>query len=127
MIAYCDGGYRNDGKSVSNNTGYGSFLVTEETDPEHYITWQDFNLPQANTNNEAEYWSLIYLLNYLKSMSFDNVTIYSDSQLLVNHVNGNWNINYAHLMVLWNMVKSFKLHFKIEWKPRKEIFDILGH
>ena len=45
------------------------------------------------TNNEAEYLSLIYLLEKLIENQVSSITIYGDSKLVVNQVNGKWKAN----------------------------------
>lgn len=42
------------------------------------------------TNNEAEYSSLLYLVQRLNENGIQNVSIYGDSQLVVNQINGSW-------------------------------------
>jgi ribonuclease HI len=42
------------------------------------------------TNNEAEYNSLLYLVDLLNEKGIQKVNIYGDSQLVVNQVNGVW-------------------------------------
>jgi len=42
------------------------------------------------TNNEAEYNSLLYLVQRLNEYGVQNVKIYGDSQLVVNQINGTW-------------------------------------
>lgn len=62
------------------------------------------------TNNEAEYKSLI---RALQENSQANVTIFMDSKLIVNQVNGLWKINYPHLQKLNNTVKSLNKKFTL--------------
>lgn len=45
------------------------------------------------TNNEAEYLSLLHLLENLIDIKAASVIIYGDSQLVVNQVNGTWKAN----------------------------------
>lgn len=127
MICYTDGGYRNDGNKESNGSGYGSCLL--ETENGEQIQFETFDLPYIHSNNEAEYMSLIHLLNILRTTFpfASDIIIYSDSQLLVNQVNNRWKINYKKLQDLKNIVDSFKIKFTLEWKPREEIYLRLGH
>jgi ribonuclease HI len=48
--------------------------------------------PDFHSNNFAEYKGLLNLLEYLYTHSIRNVIIYSDSELVVNQVNQNWQI-----------------------------------
>ena len=72
------------------------------------------------TNNEMEYLALLYALDYVKNRhSNENVTIYSDSKLIVNQINGDWRITTAHLQPLYNKcIKRMTDNIKIKWVRR---------
>jgi ribonuclease HI len=70
---------------------YDSALPDQEFSGSKYLG------PERHTNNYAEYQGLILLLEYLYRNSIRNVIIYSDSELVVNQVNGNWVINKEDL------------------------------
>ena len=74
-------------------------------------------------NNEAEYKALIAGLRLAKEMGLEQVKIYSDSQLIVNQVNGDYQAkgeNMAvYLKIAREQLKGFKW-FKIEQLPRVE-------
>jgi ribonuclease HI len=62
------------------------------------LIWNSVYLgPELHTNNYAEYMGLVYLLEYLSYQNIENVTIYSDSMLVVNQVNQRWKINQEAL------------------------------
>ena len=51
------------------------------------------------TNNELEYLALLYALAYINNNYKNrNVTIYSDSLLVVNQINQKWRITTEHLL-----------------------------
>jgi len=52
------------------------------------------------TNNELEYLALIYAIEYIRTNQLTNVTIYSDSKLIVNQVNGKWRVTTEALTKL---------------------------
>lgn len=52
---------------------------------------------QFHTNNYAEYMGLNLLLEHLYTHNIRNVTIYSDSELVVNQTMGRWDINNKDL------------------------------
>ena len=52
-----------------------------------------FLLPGKHTNNYAEYMGLLYLTEYLEDNDYEEVTIYSDSKLVINHVLQQWKCN----------------------------------
>ena len=125
MVCYVDSGYRNDGSSNSNSSGYGSFIIYDDFDNKKELS--RFKLPEASSNNEAEYLGLIKLLIYLDLYEYPEATIYMDSQLVVNQVNNKWKINYKNLYDLYHIVKSFNVKFELKWIPREQIVDQLGH
>lgn len=44
------------------------------------------------TNNQAEYLALLEAIKELKEMKYDNIKIFSDSELLVQQLNGKYKI-----------------------------------
>jgi ribonuclease HI len=62
------------------------------------------------TNNEAEYEALIEALQVIRDEQIMKVQINSDSNLMVNQVNGNWKCKDHKLSQL-----CFKAQKRIEW------------
>ncbi len=64
------------------------------------------------TNNVAEYRGLIRGLEYLVRMGAKEVTIYSDSQLVVKQIKGEYKVKSSHLKSLhqqaMNLLKKFE-------------------
>lgn len=63
------------------------------------------------TNNEAEYWGVIEALGWLKAnltnwSNLTNLAFFSDSQLVVNQLNGLWKIKEPRLRELLLMVRE---------------------
>jgi ribonuclease HI len=124
-----------DGGSRGNpGEGYGSFTYKGLV-----VRWQTGILyPGKTTNNQAEYMTLIA---GLRSILFDcqalglssrevSVEVRSDSQLVVNQVNGRWKIKNAELRKL--QIDATKLlgqfaKWELGWHPRSESVRILGH
>jgi ribonuclease HI len=124
MICYVDGGYDN----VRKRNGYGSFAIFDDQD--NQISLVRFKIPEANSNNEAEYISLITLLTWLEVNDMANQTdviiIMTDSRLMVNQISGEWDIRADNLKPLLERVKlSDKM--VLRWTPRKNIVKVLGH
>ena len=72
------------------------------------------------TNNELEYLALLYALSYIRNnYRSKNITIYSDSLLVVNQINQKWRITTEHLLPLYEKCKR-KLtdKIKIVWVRR---------
>ncbi|MCW4030837.1 MAG: ribonuclease HI family protein, partial [Candidatus Bathyarchaeota archaeon] len=54
----------------------------------------------VGTNNEAEYKALISALRKAKELA-EEIEIYSDSNLIVNQMNGHWRIKHPNMKPLW--------------------------
>ena len=72
------------------------------------------------TNNELEYLAVLYALDYINNRhKKDNVTIYSDSKLIVNQINGEWRITTTNLQPLYEKcIKRMTDKIKIKWVRR---------
>ena len=60
------------------------------------------------TNNIAEYTAMIYALQEALILKSDNVTIYTDSELVFNQVTGNYKVKDAKLLLLFDQVRHLK-------------------
>ena len=64
------------------------------------------------TNNESEYEALIAGLNLGHQMGAENIQVFSDSQLIINHVQGEYQAKYdsmiQYLAVTQRLIKKFK-------------------
>ena len=65
----------------------------------------------SRTNNEAEYEALIAALLICSMSDFDNPIIYSDSAVVVNHINSKWVCRSPHLLPLYFTVKEIQKEF----------------
>lgn len=74
------------------------------------------------TNNEAEYKALIAALESAHEKGCTSIDIQGDSQLIVNQVQNNWNVNKPHLQALCTraqtLLNKFE-EFSIKQVPRK--------
>ena len=72
------------------------------------------------TNNELEYLAVLYALDYINNRhKKNNVTIHSDSKLVVNQINGDWEIKTEHLIPLYDKcIKRMTDKIKIKWVRR---------
>ena len=64
------------------------------------------------TNNIAEYRAAIEALEKAVEYTRWEVEVYSDSELLVNQMNGAWRIKKKHLKELYDQIKQPKERFK---------------
>jgi ribonuclease HI len=124
-----------DGGSKGNpGKGYGSYayrgLVRQ---------WPPARLefPGLVTNNQAEYRTLIAgLAAAIEGLGGaagshpHGIEVRSDSQLVVEQLNGRWKVRHADLKPLHSealsLLKSFH-EWSILWHPRAESVRILGH
>ncbi|MFH1857097.1 MAG: ribonuclease HI family protein [Candidatus Omnitrophota bacterium] len=74
------------------------------------------------TNNVAEYLSLTYGLQEAIFSGIKEIEVKSDSQLLVNQINGLYKIRNENLRIFFDLnkhlISAFK-SFKIEYVPRE--------
>ena len=124
-----------DGGAIGNpGKGYGSFAYKGLV-----VRWPTtVSFPGITTNNQAEYQSLIA---GLRAVIFDchalglpparlRVEVRSDSQLVVNQINGSWKLKNAALRELHGRARDLLDSFAdwdIIWHPRSESVRILGH
>ncbi len=74
------------------------------------------------TNNEAEYKAVIMALKYVKKFNTQKISIFSDSQLVVKQLNGEYKVKAAGIIPLWSMAKKLigEMNASIDWVPRDE-------
>lgn len=79
------------------------------------------------TNNELEYLALLYALGYVRDKyKHRQVTIYSDSMLIVNQMNGKWRVTTPNLILLHDKCSRMITNkIKLKWVSRK--FNLAGH
>ena len=122
MIAYVDGGCRNNGNREIAS-GYASYRIIGNEIIDNFR----FYLGDAKTNNESEYLAVIELMQdeYFEPGSH----IYSDSQLIVGQLSLGWKVKAKNLKPLYKQARGLmKLRkYTIEWVPREEIEARLGH
>lgn len=111
-----------DGSSMGNpgEAGFGVVIKDEKGSVLQYYG----NYIGQTTNNVAEYQGLIGCLDLVSKFKADSLTVYSDSQLMVRQINGQYRVKQPHLQVLFAQIKeklnSLSLAFKIEHVPREQ-------
>lgn len=87
-----------DGSSVGNpgEAGYGVVLETEEGE----ILKEIGRYIGQATNNVAEYSGLLACLKMVEPYGASSLSVYSDSQLLVNQIKGIYRVKKPHLAKL---------------------------
>jgi ribonuclease HI len=97
--------------ACNGNPGPGAIgvLICEEDGKE---LWKCNDCVGHCTNNTAEYKALITGLNQRAKFTRNRVTCFSDSELVVNQMNGTYRIKAPHLLDLFKEVKQCETPFK---------------
>lgn len=106
---HCDG-------LTEPNPGKGSwaFIVFDEWGEE--VNRGSGMMTGDATNNQTEYRSMIEALVWAHEKDGDDITIYSDSQLVVNQLNGKWQVASDNIRSWYDNAKDLmEPHIKIEW------------
>ena len=84
-------------------------------------------LGDDKTNNEAEYMALVGGLTKAAELGIANLEVKGDSKLVVNQVNGTWQVKKENLMKLWRLVDDVKKNkdnfagrLKVTYVPREQ-------
>lgn len=125
-----------DGGSLGNpGRGYGSYILFGPGDLVEKKKLDYADRGPAVTNNQAEYLTLI---NALESLSAQlgtgvrtaSVSVWGDSNLVVNQVKGSWKVKNADLAPLVVRARTALDQFKswtIRWHERSNSVRYLGH
>jgi Ribonuclease HI len=117
-----------DGSSyhVDGHMGLG-FAFFEDDDPVPIFSKGINKHEKLGTNNEAEYLAVINALHELCRPSigtWDEITLYSDSQIVINQIKGVWQVREEHLIQLYAQVHLILTKLppiKFEWCPRTNL------
>ncbi len=116
LIAYIDGA------SLGNPGEAGFGVVVKDTSG--VILHQRGGYIGQATNNVAEYRGLLACLETVRQFNVETLTIYSDSQLMVNQVNGIYRVKNPGLKDLHSQVlealHASEYHFSIHHVPREQ-------
>jgi ribonuclease HI len=95
-----------DGASRGNPGKAGVGIVIKQS---HLVCFKEGYSVGTMTNNQAEYWSLIIALAIFvhEYKNDQHLVIRSDSQLLVNQLNGLYAVKNQELKVLYKKVEYF--------------------
>ncbi|CAA0805864.1 Rho GTPase-activating protein 7, partial [Striga hermonthica] len=105
-----------DGSSTANRAGAGIVLA----DPENRLFCHSVKFLFPETNNEAEYEALLSGLKLAESMNVTHLKVFSDSQLLVNQINGSYEVKEPRLTPYLSLAKRklSKFFVDLEHIPR---------
>ena len=109
MIAYVDGGSRgNPGPAAA------AFLLTDPAGTQ--LQAKAFFLGRT-TNNVAEYTAIVKAIEAAKNLAAKKLTVFSDSELLVKQINGQYKVKSDHLRPLFQQAVGLLGEFE-DWKVR---------
>ena len=107
VIIYTDGGSRgNPGPSAA------AFVLTDSR--ANVIKGSAKYLGKA-TNNEAEYSAFKYSLKAAAELKIEDILVYSDSELLVRQINGQYRVKSAKIRPLYSQAMELLTRFK-SWR-----------
>jgi len=128
---YCDGGVYNNQIRWKRHA-YLSLKIFDE-DENLIDHTQDWEVGDKNTtNNQCEYMAIQAGLDKIPSLkNATELQIYSDSQLVVKQLSGEFRVKSEAIKVLYDKVKHdiamFTIPITISWITRDTIHSILGH
>ncbi len=112
-----------DGSCIPKNPGgtaaYG-LIVKNNTDKELLKSSCVIGTGDSMSNNVAEYNALLaFLIWYKENKLSEDVTIYSDSQLVVNQMSGKWKVNGGlyHRAFIQCRAEQAKTSLRLEHNP----------
>ena len=116
-----------DGACEPQNPGgeIGAGIYVTDGEKE-YATYNHLPAKEENTNNMAEYLAFIMILDLMSNKEKCEIKIYGDSMLVVNQMDGKWQIKngaYTSFAVqAKNKLEKLKLNnvVSIEWIPREK-------
>lgn len=124
LSIYTDGGSR-------GNPGPSAIGVVVKSQKEEII-FESGKYIGETTNNVAEYTAVIAALEWLvKNDTYDQVNFYSDSQLIVNQLNGIYRIKDKKLTALSIKIKSLektissKIIFRYVVREKNYLADVV--
>ena len=126
-VIVVDGGCKNNGRK--DPVGYGSFKVFVGSQE---VRQMKFDLPDCQTNNQAELGAWIMALEYIasdpKRLGLE-WTIKGDSALVINALSGKSKIKNAGLKPLFATAVDLaaKVNYRIQQISGDEVKVILGH
>jgi ribonuclease HI len=98
-----------DGAS-QGNPGPSAYAFIFVIDKE--VVYQQTQFIGHQTNNQAEYRAIIEALTKARKKTNQNIIVYSDSELVIKQLKGDYQVRKKHLAVLFDKVLNFSKYFK---------------
>jgi ribonuclease HI len=103
---YFDGASRgNPGKA-----SYGGVIILAYGDNTELTTYCGL-LPKGSSNNVAEYVGLLEGLKKATHLCIDELEVYGDSKLVINQMNGEWQVKHPNMKILYEQCKVLEKSF----------------
>ena len=107
-----------DGSSCKEGAGAGVLLISLGGETVKLM----YKLEFITTNNTAEYEALFLGLKYEKDIGIQHISIYGDSEFVVQQVRNNYQVKQDLLKVyrneVWDMIDNYFVAFNITYIPR---------
>ena len=112
LLLHVDGAYR------GKDGGVGSYGYIVKKNSKTIRKDCGLFLEEGVTKNYAEYMALIKGLIWIKDseLEFKSILIKSDSQLVVNQLNGDWSVRSHNLKALYKKARGSMDHFEEQGK-----------
>ncbi|MBD3312106.1 reverse transcriptase-like protein [archaeon] len=111
LVIYTDGASRNN----PGNAAIGYLITNGKKELERGGEYLG-----VATNNQAEYRALIKALKEARKYNPNKITCYSDSNLMVNQLKGDWKVKEPQLKDLHSNIKELEKKFeKVHYKHVK--------
>jgi ribonuclease HI len=117
LVAWTDGG----GNSTPDTEAYVGVLVVDGDTGT--VLWKHGECIGKATHNEAEYSAVLMAIRFAVENGATHLLVRSDSQLIVNQINGRFRVTKRHLADRLEEIRRATegvLAFQIEWIPREE-------
>ena len=110
-----------DGGSRGNPGPAALGVVIKIEEPQNQFLYSQYLGEQ--TNNYAEYSAIIYCLKKLKDANVKSFQLFSDSQLVIKQLNGEFNVRSPEIKPLYKQVKALLKnfnHYELTQIPRTQ-------
>ncbi|KAK3022737.1 hypothetical protein RJ639_045602, partial [Escallonia herrerae] len=97
-----------DGSSAVASSGVGIILIS----PEGFVVEYALRFGFQALNNEAEYEALLAGIRLVHALKVDSLSVHNDSQLVVNHVLGDYEARDEQMAQYLQLVKTSASKFK---------------
>ena len=101
-----------DGNCKPNPGNGGAGFIIKDNDNNEIIYQISIHLGKV-TNNEAEYYGLIFGLYTAFKLGISRLCVYGDSQIVIEHLKGGYVLRAENLKPLYEIASKFKQTFEI--------------